>query len=151
MYGSPCVAITASDGGVTLYYTSFSSVVQDVFQHFLTFLWPFLSAVLQGTKRHEKPCVYCTAFKYCVKILLEETGALQSTWRRVGTAKAEPHFYVYRRLFQAQICGTKNPVDWSLERLTTRFSVSCQSMPVFSNTYERTVLCSKSFTPFVVA
>ena len=67
----------------------------------------------------------------------------------MGTAKAEPHFYVYRLLFQAQICGTVNPVDLSLERLTIRFSVSRQSMSVFSNTYERTVLCSKSFTPYV--
>ena len=29
---------------------------------------------------------------------------------------------------------TVNPVDLSLERLTTRFSVSSQSMPIFSNT-----------------
>ena len=56
----------------------------------------------------------------------------------MGTASAEPHIYVYRLLFQAQICGTLNPVDLSLERLTTRFSVSNQSMPVFSISNERT-------------
>ena len=44
-------------------------------------------------------------------------------------AKAEPHSYVYRLLFQAQICGASNPVILSLERQTTRFSVSGQSMP----------------------
>lgn len=54
----------------------------------------------------------------------------------MGTAKAKPHDYVYRQLFQAQICEATNPVDLSLERLTTRFSVSCQSMSAFSNPFE---------------
>lgn len=63
----------------------------------------------------------------------------------MGTASVEPYKYVYRQLFQAQICGAMYPVDLSLERLSTRFSVSRQSIPVFSNKNERMVLCSKSF------
>ena len=68
----------------------------------------------------------------------------------MGTAKAKPYNYVCRLLFQAQICGTVNPVDLFLERLTTHFPVTSQSMPVFLNKYVRTALCSKLFTQFVV-
>ena len=46
-----------------------------------------------------------------------------------GAASAEAHNYVCRLLFQAQMCGAMFPVDLSLERLTTRFSVNRQSMP----------------------
>lgn len=60
--------------------------------------------------------------------------------------RAEPNLYVYRLLFQAQICGASYPVNLSLERQTTRFSVSGQSMP-FLKFIERMVLCLKSSTP----
>ena len=58
--------------------------------------------------------------------------------------------YVYRLLFQAQICGAMYPVDLSLERLTTRFSVSSQSMPAFSNTKLRGRYYAQNRLPYLL-